>query len=123
MDSESYSHVDFLTNWFADSTKFLVDDDTARDDATVSLITDVSMVQQMEGPFAVMGSSSPSVDFDGQVPREKRFDLRNHGLSVDWGSAEHVTKTCARICTPWSCCPVASPCSKGLVSTWRRNAT
>ena len=47
MDSYSSSHADFLTNWFVDSTKFLVDDDTvvvaAEDDATVSLITDVSI--------------------------------------------------------------------------------
>ena len=52
MDSYSSAHVDILTNWFVDNTKFLVDDDTvavaAGDGATVSLITDVSMVQQME---------------------------------------------------------------------------
>ena len=52
MDSSSSSHVDFLTNWFVASTKFFVDDDivvvAAEEDATVSLITDVSMAQQME---------------------------------------------------------------------------
>ena len=69
MDSYSSSHVDFLTNWLG--TKFLVDDDTAGDDATVSLITNVSMVPQMERPFAAMDSNPLSVDFDGQVPRKK----------------------------------------------------
>ena len=127
MDSYSASHVDFLTNWFVDTAKFLVDDETvvvaAEDAATVSLITDVSMVQQMERPFAVMDSNSLSVDFDGQVTREMTVDLPNHALRGDWDSAGHVTKTSATICTPWSCCPVASPCFKGLVSTWRRNAT
>ena len=91
---------DFLTNWFVDSTKFLADDDTAGDDATVCLITDVSMVQQMERLFVVMDSNSLSVDFDGQVPRDKTLDLPDHALSGDWGSAEHVTKTSARICFP-----------------------
>ena len=43
----------------------------AKDDATVSLVTDISMVQLMESPFALMDSNSLSVDFDGQVPREK----------------------------------------------------
>ena len=73
MDSYSSSHVDFLTNWFADSTKFLVDDDTAGDDATVSLITDVSMVQQLERPFAVMDVNLLSVDFDGQVQERRQL--------------------------------------------------
>ena len=48
-DSYNSSHVDFLTNWFAVSAKFLVDDDivvvATEDDTTVGLITDVSMVQ------------------------------------------------------------------------------
>ena len=61
------------------------------------------MVQQMERLFAVMGSNSLSLDFDGQVPREKTTYLPNHALSGDWGSAEHVTMTSAGICTPWSC--------------------
>ena len=122
MDRYSSSHVDFLTNWFVDSTKFLVDDDAAEDDATASLVTDVSMVQRIERLFAVVDSNSLSVDFGGQVPREKTIDLPNHALRGDWDLAEHVTKTSARI-SPWSYCPVASPCSNGLVSTWRRNAT
>ena len=46
MDSYSSSHVDFLSNWFVDNTKFLVDVDTAvvaaEGDATARLITDVS---------------------------------------------------------------------------------
>ena len=62
MDSYSSSHVDFLTNWFVDSTKFFVDDDIAGDDATVSLITDVSTVQQIERLFDVMDSNLLSVD-------------------------------------------------------------
>ena len=57
----------------------------AEDDATVSFITDVSRVQQMQRLFAVMGSISLSVDFDGQVPREKTIDLPDHALSGDWG--------------------------------------
>ena len=63
------------------STKFLADDGTvvaAEDDATVSLITDVSMVAENGKTFRLDGQHSLSVDFDGQVPRE-------------------------RICTPWSC--------------------
>ena len=40
MDSFSFPHIDFLTNWFMASTKFLADDDTvvvaAEDDATIS---------------------------------------------------------------------------------------
>ena len=127
VDSYSSSHVDFLTNWFVVSIKSLVHDDlvvmAAEDDAMVSLITDVSVVQQMERPFALMDSNSVSVDLDGQVPREKTIDLPNHALRGDWGSAEHVTKTSARICPPWSCCPVASPCSGGSVTIRRRNAT
>ena len=122
MDSYSSSHVDLLTNWFVDSTKFLVDDDTVAAAAGEDT-TDVSMVQQMERLFAVMDSNSLSVDFDGQVPRGKTPDLPKDALSGDWGSAEHVTKTSVRIRTPWSCCRVASPSSTGLVSTWRRNAT
>ena len=78
MDSYSSSQVDFLASWFVASTKFLVDDDiavvAAEDDAMVSLITDVSMVLQMAHPRVVRG---------------------------DLGSAERVTKTSARICTPW----------------------
>ena len=54
------SHVDFLTNWFVASTKFGVDGGivvvSAEDDAMASLITDVSMVQQIERPFALMDS-------------------------------------------------------------------
>ena len=84
-----------------DSTKLLADDDTvvvaAEDDATVSLIIDVSRVQQIGRSFAVMDSNSLSVDFDGQVPRVKTIDLPSHALRVDWDSAERVTKTSARI--------------------------
>ena len=58
------------------STKFLVNDDivvvAAEDDATVSLITNVSMVQQMERLFALMDSNSLSVDFG--FPGAKRED-------------------------------------------------
>ena len=86
----------------------------AGDDATVSLITEVSMVQQIERLFALMDSISLSADFDGQVPSEQTTVLRNHVSRSDWGSAGHVTKTSARICTTWSCCPVESPCSKGI---------
>ena len=123
----SSSHVYFLTNWCGDSTTFLVDVGTAGMaadvDATVSLITDDSTVPQMERLFAVVDSNSLSIDFCGQAPREKTIDLPNHALRGDWDSAEHVTKTAATNCTPWSCWSVALPCSKGLVSTWRRNAT
>ena len=62
MDSYSPSHVDFLTRWFVASTKFLVDGDivvVAEDDVTVSLITDVSTVQQTERLFALMGWPGP----------------------------------------------------------------
>ena len=108
------------------STKFWLDDGivavAAEDDAAVSFM-DVSMVQQMERLFALMDSISLSVDFDGQVPSEKALGHPNHALRGDWGSAELVTKTSARICTPGSCCSMASPCSKGLLSTWRRSAT
>ena len=127
VDSYSSSHVYFLTNWFVASPKFGVDDGiavvAAEDDATVSLITDVSIVQQKERFFALMDSISLSSDFEGRVPSEKPTDLPNRALRGDCGSAEHVTKTSARICTPWSCCLVESPFSKGSVSRWRRNAT
>ena len=43
VDGYSSSHVDFLTDWFVASSKFLVDDGfvvvAAKDDATVSLST------------------------------------------------------------------------------------
>ena len=55
--------------------KFGVDDGifvvAANDDATVSLITDVSMVQQIERLFALMDSISLSADFDARVPSEQ----------------------------------------------------
>ena len=89
VDSYTPSHVDFLTNWFVASMTFGVDDGlvvvAAEDDATASFITDVSRVQQMERLFAVMGSISLSVDFDGLVPREKTIDLPDRALSGDWG--------------------------------------
>ena len=46
-----------------------------------------------------MDSNSLFVDFDGQVPREKTNDLPSRTLRGDWSSAEHVTKTSARLCT------------------------
>ena len=73
--------------------------------------------------FAVVDNNSLFADFDGQVPREKTVDLRNHAFGGDWSSAEHASKSSARICTLESCCTMASPCSKGLVSVRRRNAT
>ena len=81
-------------HWFVVITKFWVGGivmEAAEDDATVSLITDASMVQQVERFFALMDSISLSVDFDGQVPVEKTVDLPNHALRGDLGSAEHVT--------------------------------
>ena len=76
MDSYSPSRVDFLTNCLVVGTKFLITDDivvvAAEDDATVSLITNVSMVQQMERLFALMDSNSLSVDF--RFPGAKRED-------------------------------------------------
>ena len=76
------------------SAKFLVDEDivvvAAENDATVSLITDVSMVQQQTG-LSPCWRASPSIVFDGQVPREKTIDLHNHVLRGDWDSAGHVT--------------------------------
>ena len=49
MDSDVSSHVDFLTNGFEASTKLCVDDGivvvAAEDDASASLISDISMVQ------------------------------------------------------------------------------
>ena len=67
MDSSTLSHVDFLTNCLVVSTKCLVNDDivvvAAEDDATVSLITNVNIVKQMERLFALMDSNSLSVDF------------------------------------------------------------
>ena len=72
----------------------------------------------MERLFALMGSNSLSVDFDGQVPREKTIHLTSHSLRGDWGSTEQVTKISARICTPWSCCLVASCSWCWPLSTW-----
>ena len=87
MDSYSSSQVDFLTNWFVASMKFGVDDGivvvAAEDDATVSLITDVSRVQQIDRRFTLMDSISLSADFDGQVPSEKTTDIPNHALRGD----------------------------------------
>ena len=74
----------------------------AEDDATVCLITDVSMVQQMERLFALMDGISLSVGFDGQVPSEKTSDRPNLALRGDRSSADFVLKTFAMICTPWS---------------------
>ena len=126
MDSCSSLHLDFLTNWFVGSSRFLVDDGivvvAAENDATVSLITDVSTVQQIERPSAYTDSISLSADFDGQVPSGKSTDLPDHASRGDWSSVRHVTKTSARTCTPWTCCQAESPCPKGLVSRWRRNA-
>ena len=120
MDSHRFSHVDLLTNWFVASTKFWVNDGivvvAAEEDAAVSLITDVSIVQQMERPSALMDSISLFVDSDGQVPRETFLIFTNCVSSGDWGSAEYVTST------PRTCCPLAPSCSKGLVNMWRRNA-
>ena len=126
VDRYSSSHVDFLTNWFVASVKLGVDDGivvAAEDDATVSWITDVSMVQQIERLFTLVDSISLSVGIGGQVPREKTADLLDHASRGDWSSAEHVTETSARICTSWSCCPVELLCSKGLVNRRRSNAT
>ena len=87
--------VDFLTNWFVASMNFRVDDGivvvAADDDATVSLITYVSMVQQIERLFTLTNSISLSADFDGQMPSEQTTALPNHVLRGDWSSAEHVT--------------------------------
>ena len=62
MDSYGSSYVDFLTNGFVASAKFLVDDAAvavaADDDAAVSSITDVSMVQQLGRLLALMDSNS-----------------------------------------------------------------
>ena len=123
--SFSPSYVGLLNSWFVVSTKFLVDDDVVveatESDAAVSWITDVSMAQQLGKPFALMDNNSLLVDFDGQVRREGTVDHRALGGDRDW--AERASKTDARICTPESCCTMASPCSKGLVSVRRRNAT
>ena len=59
MDRYSSSDVNFLSNWFVASMKFGVDDSivvvAVEDDATVSFVTDVSMVQQIERLFALNG--------------------------------------------------------------------
>ena len=127
VDSHSSSHVDLLTHWFVASTKFGVDDGiavvAAEDAVTVSLITDVSMVQRIERLVALMDGISLSADFDGQVPSEKTTGLLDRALRGDWSPSGHVTKTSARVCTPLSCCLVESPCSKGSVSRWRGHAT
>ena len=70
VDRYRSSHVDFLTTWFVASSKFWVDDGmvvvAAEDDATVSLITDVSMVQQMERLFRFDGQFlAVLLGFDG----------------------------------------------------------
>ena len=65
------------------------------EDATVSLVADVSMVQQIERLFALMDSISLSAD----VHTEQTTGLPNHALGGDWSPAEHATKTSARICT------------------------
>ena len=55
--SFSLSYVGFLKNWFVVSKKFVADDDVvveaAKDDATVSLSTNVSIVQQLEKTFSL----------------------------------------------------------------------
>ena len=60
------------------STKFLVDDDVVvealESDAAVSWIADVSVVQPLGKHFALMDNNSPSVEFDGLVPRERTVD-------------------------------------------------
>ena len=57
------------------STTLLVDDDTVvvgtESGAAASWIADVSMVQQLGKPFALMDNELLFVDFDGQVPRER----------------------------------------------------
>ena len=95
--SSSHPHVDFLTNWLAASTKFLVCDEvlvvTTLNDVVVSLIADVSVVQQLGRLFALRDNNSLLVDFNGQVPRERTVHLHDHTLVGDWGSAEHASKT------------------------------
>ena len=110
--SSSHPHVDFLTKWFAASTKFLVDDDVVanENDAVASLIVDVSMVQQLGRLFALRSNNSPFVDLHGQVQRQGQL------ISGDLGSAGHASKTSARIRAPGSCCTLASPCSQGSMS-------
>jgi hypothetical protein len=97
MVSFSSSFIDFLTNWFVTSAKFLVDDDVvvvvAEDDAALSMITDASMVQQLGRPFALMDVDSRFVDFDGQVPRAKTVDLPSFVSKGDYGSEEYATVT------------------------------
>ena len=70
------------------STKFLADDDddveATDDDAAVSRIANVSVMQQLRRPFVLMDSSSLSFDFDGQVPRGRTVDLHNRVLRGDW---------------------------------------
>ena len=116
MDSHRFSHVDLLTNWFVASTKFWVDVGivvvAAEEDAAISLITNVSIVQQMERPSTLMDNISLFVDSDGQVPRETFLIFPNYVLRGDWGSAEYVTST------PRTWCPLAPSCSKGLVNMW-----
>ena len=111
--SSSHPHDDFLTKWFAASTKFLVDDDVVvvatENDAVASLIAVVCMVQQLGRPFVLRNSNSLFVDFDGHVPRERTVGLPNHALEGDWGSAEHASKTSAFV-------------RQGRVVRWRRPA-
>ena len=79
--SFSPSYAGFLENWFVVSTKFLVDDDVVvvatENNAAASSIADVSMVQQLGKPFALMDHNSLFVVFDGQVPRERAVHLPN----------------------------------------------
>ena len=84
------------------STKFLVDDGTVvvATEATVSLITDVSMVQQMKRHFPFLDSNSLSVDFDGQVPREVLYSMvvLPGGVAMFQAFGEHMAKESSVSC-------------------------
>lgn len=94
MVSFSASYFDFLTNWFATSTKFLGDDDVvvvvAEDQTALSLITENSTIQRLGRPFAVMDMNSQFVQF----PMKLSLAQVSRRIRGDWGSTEYkrVTK-------------------------------
>ena len=86
-------------------------------DAAASPIADVTVVQQLRSPFASRDNNSPFVDFDGQlISLATRWEECGAQLSV---RRRHPKESVRRS----RVVQVASPCSKGLVSIWRRNAT
>ena len=73
--SSSLPHEDFLTKWFAASTKFLVDDDVVVVATENDAVASLSEEQQ----------TTLFVDIDGQVPRERTVDVPNQAFGRRFG--------------------------------------